>query len=497
MQTVTGTDLQGSTSTIPGNTPINLAPPIAAAPTVPAPAPTPKPAVPTPTIPTPAPVINTNDPSVKDANGYLVDNPNYKKPIGITDQTATAAAGLRDPNAKSGTSGYYDRTAPVAPASADPAIASARAYQNQPIVTKTPEQIKAEELAAQKDRIDAILKSGKAAADRELGLGNNVARSYRGLLGMTGQIGSGNAVGVLNKTASDTNKNVEIENAKTTELINGVYDKVDAAVIEKLNAQKAENKEQAAAILDRAKTQGQDALTSYGATLGKNGVDFATAKTQDAAEFARIKDLTGMTDLQMETAYNNGIPEQFRPVTTESVGIGANGNAVIHRSIFNPTTGKASTPVVYDTGVPYNQYKSAETVKGGDGTQFMPNPADGGKTFIRVTPQTAEEVAATNLKNAQASEASANATKALEAAKNGTTSAKSGNSILNDAYVKNLFTADQLKTAADSAGFKTGGFLGMGKSADTEAYLKSVMTTVKAYQDAGYTDKQILEQMQK
>jgi hypothetical protein len=62
-------------------------------------------------------------------------------------------------------------------------------------------------------------------------------------------------------------------------------------------------------------------------------------------------------------------------------------------------------------------------------------------------------------------------------------------------WLKTLYTDKQLKEEAEKAGFKTGGFLGMGKSADTDAYLNNLVTLVEQYRKAGYTDQDILKLM--
>lgn len=67
---------------------------------------------------------------------------------------------------------------------------------------------------------------------------------------------------------------------------------------------------------------------------------------------------------------------------------------------------------------------------------------------------------------------------------------------LNEDFFKKAFTPEQLETSAKDAGKTKGGFLGMGKSADTDAYLKYLMTIVDQYRAAGYSDEDILKSMQ-
>lgn len=66
---------------------------------------------------------------------------------------------------------------------------------------------------------------------------------------------------------------------------------------------------------------------------------------------------------------------------------------------------------------------------------------------------------------------------------------------LSEDFFKTTY-GDTLKTAAKDAGFTTGGFFGLGKSGDTDAYLKDIMKKVEAYRAAGYTDQEILKLMQ-
>lgn len=71
-------------------------------------------------------------------------------------------------------------------------------------------------------------------------------------------------------------------------------------------------------------------------------------------------------------------------------------------------------------------------------------------------------------------------------------------------YFKSFFGQDALEQAAKDAGFTTktgGGFLGTGlwasKAADTQGYLDNLMQTVNSYRQAGYTDKEIFDIIQK
>ncbi len=73
---------------------------------------------------------------------------------------------------------------------------------------------------------------------------------------------------------------------------------------------------------------------------------------------------------------------------------------------------------------------------------------------------------------------------------------ESANKFLNSDYFKKLLTPEQLSTAASAAGFTKGGILGIGAGGDTDAYLKSIDTTIESYRSAGYTDKEILKMMQ-
>lgn len=50
-----------------------------------------------------------------------------------------------------------------------------------------------------------------------------------------------------------------------------------------------------------------------------------------------------------------------------------------------------------------------------------------------------------------------------------------------------------LDKAAKDAGFTKGGILGIGSSADSDAFLNNLMSTVNQYRSAGYTDKEILQ----
>ena len=68
---------------------------------------------------------------------------------------------------------------------------------------------------------------------------------------------------------------------------------------------------------------------------------------------------------------------------------------------------------------------------------------------------------------------------------------------LNVDYFKNLFTKDQLKEEAKKAGFTEGGFLGIGVGQEgIDNYLEYLINSVEQYRQAGYTDKEILKQMQ-
>ncbi|MEA3430185.1 MAG: hypothetical protein U9R08_02850 [Nanoarchaeota archaeon] len=61
-------------------------------------------------------------------------------------------------------------------------------------------------------------------------------------------------------------------------------------------------------------------------------------------------------------------------------------------------------------------------------------------------------------------------------------------------YLLDSFGEDSLKESAKEQGFTKGGFLGMGKSADVEAYLNEIlMPLIEQYREQGYTDKQIFK----
>ena len=64
-------------------------------------------------------------------------------------------------------------------------------------------------------------------------------------------------------------------------------------------------------------------------------------------------------------------------------------------------------------------------------------------------------------------------------------------------YFSGLFTKDQLESAAKDAGFTAGGFLGagVGKKGVSD-YLDHLVNLVEQYRKAGFTDKEILKQMQ-
>jgi len=63
-------------------------------------------------------------------------------------------------------------------------------------------------------------------------------------------------------------------------------------------------------------------------------------------------------------------------------------------------------------------------------------------------------------------------------------------------YFKTLFPTSKLEKEAKDAGYTKGGIFGIGASADTDAYLASLMTTVEQYRKAGYSDQEILKMMQ-
>lgn len=62
-------------------------------------------------------------------------------------------------------------------------------------------------------------------------------------------------------------------------------------------------------------------------------------------------------------------------------------------------------------------------------------------------------------------------------------------------YLRSLYTTDKLNQAAKDAGFTTGGFLGIGKTADVNAYIEYLMKLIEQYRSAGYSDADILKMM--
>jgi len=343
MASVLGTDLQGSGSTILGNTPIYTGTPqqtaaiagslktssAVAPPTTPAadatrysrvapPTPTPPAAV-TPPAP-PAPDTTSEYTMV---NGSMVRNPNYK-PV-INPPAATPAPTL--PTAETPT-GFYGAK--------DLATSGVSPTQEQDEA-----EIRRQELAAMQGAIDATNKvyddrvqTTKEEGEKDLGRTNALSA----LMGLSGSSSADTRTGASEGRTAKNVANVEAQRAQD---LAALYGKVDANVKLALQAKLETDKAAAKSLLDKTAQNAQGIVQSMAQTL--KGVTWEKFKETDPTTAARIVDQSGLSDFAVSQLWKQAIPEQYRPVDHVSYKDDGQGGTIMTTVSFDPVTKKVST----------------------------------------------------------------------------------------------------------------------------------------------------------
>lgn len=428
--------------------------------------------------------INTVDPSVRDARGFLVDNPNYVRP-----KTASTAIGSTP---------------------AEPNTAAGRMSRLESIVSEVPEKPKTEaELVEERRKqaqaqIDAINKGfdNIIAGEREAGAVRD-ART-RAINLASGLGGSDFASANAEETSKKTRDIIAGKENERALAIASVFDKVDQRAREDAVTASAKYKADAETSLKSLKERQKSAKEDI-ATLGKQGMTIEKLKEKDPELLKALLEQSGYSELGLKAYLLENAPKAEKLGDAEANGkkfyFFKNADGTVRtETIEVPGLGETDKLVIAPDGTPivYNDKGEVRIAEGFYEGQFAKpeNPTSGdiqnadyqkGQKFVADNPDASPEELEQALRgNTKLSDSDIN------------NLLKTKRQFLSKDYFKKLYKEEDLIKAAEDAGYyvKGSGFLGMGKSADTEAYLTSLEGTIELYRQAGYNDQQILKMMQ-
>lgn len=315
-------------------------------------------------------------------------NPGPNGALGGGATVANPTPNLADPNGN--TSPLYGRIpSTTTPATTD---GNGNGYAG---TGQSEADVQAQQLAARQKQIDdtnAIY--DKQIADmssQETSNGANRGRNLEALAAFSGLGGSATAISQDNKNNSATSNAIDTKSAAInlarSNALSGVYSSIDANTQAILKAQASNDTTAEQKAISDAKDSATAQIQVLAQTVGATGAaqSWAQIKAADPELVANIEKQTGMTDAQLNLAYNSALPSHLQ--TKWDL------NSVPGYAVGTDSTGKTTT-LNLGTAAP-----KGYTVVNDNGTLFAYDPKDpkGTITTLENVPKTP-----TNADNLQA-----------------------------------------------------------------------------------------------
>lgn len=184
---------------------------------------------------------------------------------------------------------------------------------------------------------------------------NDRVRALNTSAGLSGSdFATANAVGQEKKNA----KAIELIEKERNAKIQAVYAGIDERASKEYKEQRetyvkglGDNLTALKTARDEDRTKALSSIKGFASA----GVDIAKLKTSDPDTFNTLLQEYGGNQLDLETAWNDALPDEMKTKYENKVIQGQNGNAVVFRYGLNPRTGKVENNQ-YDMGIKYTDY---------------------------------------------------------------------------------------------------------------------------------------------
>lgn len=236
---------------------------------------------------------------------------------------------------------------------------------------------------------------------------NDRVRALNTSAGLGGSdFATANAVGQEKKNAKAIELIESERNAKIQAVYAGIDDRASAEYKTQREAYVKGLGDNLTALKTARDEDRKNALSSIKG-FASAGVDIAKLKTSDPDTFNTLLGEYGGNQLDLETAWNDALPDEMKTKFENKVIQGANGNAVVFRYGLNPRTGKVENNQ-YDMGIKYTDYagKKEGELKEIDGRLWSVSVDEKGNQVARPLTEVSELTRSMiNENNAQAEKA--------------------------------------------------------------------------------------------
>ena len=371
---------------------------------------------------------------------------------------------------------------------------------------------------------DRQVESEREFGKRDLARANTISA-------ITGMMGSPIATTAAGKSDERTASRIAAVNEARAMRINAIYDRIDENIVREKEARMQTNRENAKNLLDIVSKNAQETL----AGLAQQGIDWDDFKSKDPQTLNTIIRQTGKSEFALRSIYNDSLPAEHKPMQYTDYRDNGDGTTTMIRVSFNPLTKKTSKEE-YKMDAPFTLFKGEQKPIITDG-KVLVKQADG--SYVNVAPMSEKDIADIEYKKSQTAKNYADADdtdkndyqyaldivaqnpdasrEELENAIRANTKGLSETDIeraigriinKNDlrlatvsdpTVVRDYFEAnydkDEIEKMAAKAGYKKGGFLGMGVGkkgindylSSDEAIDAYVDAIIEQYQTSGYS----------
>ena len=245
--------------------------------------------------------------------------------------------------------------------------------------TKTPEQIRAEELKNMQATIDATNQAYQQKLEAELGalrpeqeaaMGRTNALSA--MMGLSGSSSADTRTGAQGARSAEQNRLVTSKvNAEKMSALAAIYGKIDDRTSKLYDEQLKDNKEKQAAMLKDAAEGALEDIQNIAAIASEANRTFDDFKKNTPDELAKLVEQSGKSEFELRNEWNKAVPAEKRPITSEFQASKdeATGGTKMTRSIYNPITGKPEFESYVDP-TPYKANGQIKETKDGEIVRF-------------------------------------------------------------------------------------------------------------------------------
>lgn len=225
--------------------------------------------------------------------------------------------------------------------------------------------------------IDSVTAEFNRALVEQQGINQGMDARTRANNISAGLGGSDFATAAAVKTEKEGKQKTDMINAERSAKVAAILADVDQRATEEYRTQRTEyirGLEGNLTRLKEAKKEDRERALDTVKGLASNNIPIDKLKSADPKTYATLLSEYGGSKLDLETAWNAALPDEFKVKYDQEVIKGKNGNAVILRYGINPQTGTMDKKE-YDLGVNYDVYAGEKPIEA-DGILYTRN-ADG------------------------------------------------------------------------------------------------------------------------